>query len=194
MYADGYNNTNRNVVALQLHKKDRYILKDLNSLLQPKKPLQFIKREGIYKKFAHDAYRLVISNKHISQKLVEHGCMNKKTFKIRFPNFLKDGVVNHFIRGYFDGDGSICYKPKGKSLFSIIGNEFFIKSIQSILAEKCNLKMTKLEIDKENNNIFTVRYCGGQQIKRIRDYLYSEATIFLKRKFNRFEKINNEYS
>ena len=39
-------------------------------------------------------------------KLFELGCFNNKTQKIRLPN-LESNLMNHFVRGYFDGDGSI---------------------------------------------------------------------------------------
>src|SRR5690606_34041342 len=42
LYADGYNNTDRNSVALSLKEDDKEILEILNNLLQPNKPLQYV--------------------------------------------------------------------------------------------------------------------------------------------------------
>ena len=42
LYADGYNNTDRNSVNLSLKEDDKEILEKLNNLLQPNKPLQFV--------------------------------------------------------------------------------------------------------------------------------------------------------
>lgn len=39
--------------------------------------------------------------------LEKWGCIENKTFKLKFPEFLSEELVPHFIRGYFDGDGSV---------------------------------------------------------------------------------------
>src|SRR5690606_4239788 len=77
LYADGYNNTDRSSVALSLKEDDKEILEKLNNLLQPNKPLG-------HKKSGQTA--LLISNKHISQRLVELGCHRAKTYTLVFPS------------------------------------------------------------------------------------------------------------
>ena len=42
LYADGYNNTDRNSVALSLNEDDKEILEKFNNLLQSNKPLQYV--------------------------------------------------------------------------------------------------------------------------------------------------------
>ena len=42
LYADGYNNTDRNSVNLSLKETDKDILIRLNNLIQPDKPLQYV--------------------------------------------------------------------------------------------------------------------------------------------------------
>ena len=52
------------------------------------------------------------------KKLFELGCLNNKTQKIRLPN-LSNELMPHFIRGYFDGDGSIYKIKKRPNSFSV---------------------------------------------------------------------------
>lgn len=181
LYADGYNNVNKTCVVLQLQEKDKEIIVALQQRLQPNKPLQYIKREH-HKKKASNAWRISISNKHISEQLEHYGCGNKKSFRLRMPN-LRDDLIRHFVRGYFDGDGSITFREGGSSLFSIIGNIEFIQELQKILIKNCNVKQTKLDVYKKTGGrIASVRYCGHQQLIRIRDFMYCGAKIFLTRK------------
>ena len=43
--------------------------------------------------------------------LIKQGCVPRKSLILTFPNTnqVPENLINHFIRGYFDGDGSISY-------------------------------------------------------------------------------------
>ena len=43
--------------------------------------------------------------------LIKQGCVPNKSLILTFPNKhqVPKNLINHFIRGYFDGDGSISY-------------------------------------------------------------------------------------
>ena len=43
--------------------------------------------------------------------LIKQGCVPNKSLILTFPNKhqVPENLINHFIRGYFDGDGSINY-------------------------------------------------------------------------------------
>jgi intein-encoded DNA endonuclease-like protein len=49
--------------------------------------------------------------------LEKWGCVENKTFKLNFPDFISEELIPHFIRGYFDGDGSVfLHKQKVNNL------------------------------------------------------------------------------
>lgn len=184
LYADGYNNADRGSIALTLVENDKEILVKLNNLLQPTKPLQYIKLKN-----RNNVYRLNIDNKYISQKLSELGCVQAKTFKIIFPEWLDEKLYPHFIRGYFDGDGCIT---NGKNpAFSIVGTEQFLIEIQNILIRELGLNKTKFQKrHKERKNNITSLICAGRNnCQKIYNYLYENSRIFLERKQKKF--LNN---
>jgi hypothetical protein len=76
------------------------------------------------RKYESDCSTFSIYNTKIVSDLYKHGCVNNKTFKIKLPK-LREDLIRHFIRGYFDGDGCISL-PNIK----ILGNEDFISSLQ----------------------------------------------------------------
>lgn len=52
LYADGYNDTDRNSVSLGLKETDREVLDKITALMQPTKPLQYINTQNNgFKKF-----------------------------------------------------------------------------------------------------------------------------------------------
>jgi hypothetical protein len=191
LFADGNNHISKSVVSLRLQEKDKAILEQLSSLIYlDKKELGYIKPRTLCngKYTSASIYRLNICNKHISHQLNNLGCVANKTFTLKFPDEsqVPKHLVHHFIRGYFDGDGSITvintpHSVKGQ--FTLAGNENFLLKIQNILIENCNLSKTKL---RNPGNISVLVYSGRYQLQRIRDYLYKDATIYLDRKFLKF--------
>ena len=186
LYADGYNNTDRNSVNLSLKEDDKEILEILNNLLQPNKPLQYVE---IKTTNSSNQYRLVIANKHISQKLVELGCGKAKTHNLKFPTEeqVPSHLIRHFIRGYFDGDGSVSGDKQKQ--FCLVGTIDFLLPLQQILIEELGFSETKLEQRHKDrdNNIRSLRYCGINQCITFRDWLYKDATIYLERKKKIFD-------
>lgn len=187
IFADGYVNEKNNYVEITIHKKDKEILDNLKIYLYPDgRPLKIIKNNYI---------RLVINSKIIVTDLVKYGCMQAKTYKIKFPKINRK-YYSHFIRGYFDGDGCVTIND-GTLFLSIIGTIDFLDSIKSILMEKCNVNNTKYDDRHPNkkNNIRALRYGGNVLINRIYHYVYDNSTISLERKKNKFLVIlkNKDY-
>lgn len=125
------------------------------------------------------------------------GCIQAKTFVVQFPSFLQDEWLKRaFIRGVFDGDGSIGlyrhYTGSPKYVFSITGNYSFLLDIQQTLIQFCNVKKNKISLNNRegrSNQIGSLVYTGGEQCKRIRDWLYKDATIFYHEKWILFLKL-----
>lgn len=188
LYADGYNDTSRNSVNLTLRESDKGILEDITKLVQPYKPLQYIRKSS---KERSNSYRLVIANKHISNKINELGCTKAKTFTTTFPTEkqVPFKLQRHFIRGYFDGDGSIS---KGKQIeMSMTGTEEILISIQGIMMQELGFKKTKFDkrYKEKDDNIYTLRYSGRIQCIRFRDWIYKDASLYINRKLEIFNKL-----
>ena len=190
LYADGWNQTDRNVVGIGLKESDKEILDKITSLIQPTKPLGYYKKNKLKKGFenSQNEYRLVIANKHISERLVELGCGKAKTHNLTFPTEeqVPSCLIRHFVRGYFDGDGSVSGDKQKQ--FCLVGTIDFLLPLQQILIEELGFSETKLEQRHKDrdNNIRSLRYCGVNQCIKFRDWLYEDSTIYLKRKFDIF--------
>ncbi len=190
LYADGWNQTERNVIGIGLKESDKEILDKITNLMQPTKPLGYYKKNKLKKGFenSQNEYRLVIANKHISERLVELGCGKAKTHNLVFPTEeqVPKHLQRHFVRGYFDGDGSVSGDKQKQ--FNLVGTINFLLPLQQILIEELGFSKTKLDQrhKERDNEIRSLRYCGINQCITFRDWLYKDATIYLERKYDIF--------
>lgn len=139
----------------------------------------------------HSCY-IDVNCKEFCLALNDLGITPKKslTLKINFDLIPKE-LKHHFIRGYFDGDGSInSYKRENKNYLewelSFISSEKFLNQILG-------------ELDKKRNfyscgNNFRISFKAKEDIKDILKYLYENATIYMDRKLEKvkeFEALND---
>lgn len=209
LYADGYNSsktqyessTKGKSVELDLQDSDEHILKEFL------KDVPF----GKIKKYNDYSYRLIFNSKKFSEDLDKLGCTRNKTSSIEFPNnsILEEQYINHFIRGYFDGDGCVWEGKRRKMKvndstvqkghririvhnvkFTITGNISLISSIQNILINSLDFKKTKLNTAKSKKYV-TLEYSGRGQMKAFYNYIYNDSSVFINRKKEKFDKILN---
>ena len=188
LFADGYINEKINMVDLTIHHKDKEILDKFVLCVYPEgRPLKTIRVSYL---------RLVINSSTIINDLVKYGCVQAKTFILKFP-VISEKFQRDFIRGYFDGDGSICVGKDGTLNLSIVGTIDFLDGMKRILKEKCSLNDTMYDDrhPERQNNIRALRFGGNILINRIYHYMYDNSTIYLMRKRKIFLSIleNKDY-
>ena len=184
IYADGCNYTPSNTITLYFQEQDKHILEDIKILLQYNAPLKELKPK---KESYHTAFVLTIHSKKMSGDLEKLGVIQNKTFKTSFPDISKE-FYNHFIRGYFDGDGCVLVR-RGMERISFVGTDAIINTIQDIFLEQLNLYKTVTYKRNKEKNISTCYYKGKNSCKKIREYLYNESTIHFQRKYLKMHSI-----
>lgn len=170
--------------------------KDKTHLEKLKENLEFtgeIKERVIKKKYPTS--RLQVHGKEFVMNLVDKGCTPNKTMNVTIPN-LPTELIKHFIRGYFDGDGSITiyddgYKDK-LSISLCCGNEEFLNEVQSIIIKELNLTEVKIYSDKRSN--LKEYRKARQDAFKILTWLYKDATVYLDRKYEMYNKSCRLYS
>lgn len=182
LYADGYVSEEFNKVRLSLIESDREILDKLSKFIYKDRPLLFLKKANISNM---NQFSLDVSSKKIVCDLVKHGCVQCKTFKIRLPR-LDNKLLCHFIRGYFDGDGHIKTNEgyRKKAQFSITSNIKFCEDLQNLFFTMGI--SSKIYPNKKNAAIASIMISNLSNILLVREYIYSNATIFMQRKRDKF--------
>jgi intein/homing endonuclease len=187
MMADGCI-TGKNTISIILDKKDESHLLKIRNLLSSSNPIKHFKSRFSEKHRFTDKVKLSIESDILFLSLEENGCTKRKTNTLKFPK-LRSDLENHFIRGYFDGDGSVYKTGKNTLGFSFLGTLEFISEIHK------RMSFSKAKIQKEKRsakNVYYVNYGGHNCAKLFYDYLYNNATIFLERKKIIFDKYFNE--
>jgi len=182
MYSDG--SVGEKDKSLTLSLTDEGLVKAFKRALESEHNISVSRRSKRNPNWK-DSFTLKICNKRLYNALVKHGCIPNKTYSLKLPDLPED-LYRHFIRGIFDGDGSVWGKePKG--YFSITGYLPFMDKIQDILVENAGVSKTKLAQRKPDFG--DIRYGGKSNMKNLYNYLYSGATCFLKRKHDKFKEL-----
>lgn len=119
------------------------------------------------------------SSDQMCDDLTKYGCGPRKSLILRFPDNIPQETLPHFIRGYFDGDGSASISA-GRLFVGFAGTEHFLNEIKRILGIENKLFL--------KNKIRQLTFSDQKKCKEFYHYLYDNATIFLKRKKDVFEK------
>ena len=123
----------------------------------------------------------------LTKDLFDKGCVTNKTFIIKFPFWLDKTLVRHFIRGYFDGDGSINKVKNRDNSFvvRIAGNDEFISNLHDVIRE---YGIIPSNIHK-SGKISILHISRINEIKKLRCFLYDNISVSLDRKKIIFDKI-----
>ena len=192
LYSDGNNYPPQNHVSLSLQEKDRDIIYKINKELDSTYPIRF--RNLNNKNSNHqNAYVLCITSKYISLKLNQLGVVQNKSLILKFPDFISDELMPHFLRGYIDGDGCIF---NGRSSFiTIASTKEFCEYIQSYIMKKFGFKTSIHNTGNKNSNTKILVMCTLKNVKYFLDWIYKDAELYIDRKYQKYlaicEKLNN---
>ncbi len=141
-------------------------------------------------------YLLRIGSHKIYDDLTKLGLYPNKSLTMQLPDIPKKHI-QHFVRGYFDGDGHVSI-TKNRDKFSklivvfISGSSDFLKALAELLCYELDLKINK--IYKGWHNSYRLAYSTNDSVK-IFKYLYSDSkNVFLSRKYTIFKKFFLEYN
>lgn len=198
LYADGSNFTPKQTISISLEENDKHILDKIKDELKYERALEYLdysqKHDFGYN--YHNQYRLSIFSKHMSEELKKKGVVKNKSLILTFPTFIDKKLMKFFVLGYFDGDGSFCphYTKDGKfqPLITFTSTQIFCEGLQKYLREELNIPCGNIYDASCHNGITKVlSFSGTQQVKTFLDWLYTDATMYLKRKY---EKYKNNYN
>lgn len=171
IYADGY-------VSKESNFELSLSIKDLDHLEEFKKFLEYEGKIYIDTKVAR--CRLQFQDVQIVKDLKSIGCVNNKSLVLKFPQIQKS-LENHFIRGYFDGDGYVS-DPKRSIQISVVGTQEFLSSIHDVIGLKKD--SIKHRNPRHSEEVFT-NMLSGESARIFCRYIYQDSKIHIDRKWER---------
>jgi len=181
IYADGYI-SNETEFAIHLKQEDEKHLEKLNKALRGNMQVkEFIKHLNVTDK-DYKMCSLRVYSKKIVQDLKNKGVTRNKSLSIEFPK-LRKPLIRHFIRGFFDGDGSI-YLHKEKNHIRCkftCASKIFVSELNNILN---SLKIrTYIINESKTNKSKQLGITGKDSTKIFLEYIYDNSEIYLDRKY-----------
>lgn len=174
IFADGNIDSKRKSLRVCLADKDISVL-------------EFIKKEL---KFKHEIYRrkglfdprtgntnqpqvmLCIGSIVIANRLMELGVNPRKTYNDDpFPN-VPDEMFPHFVRGYLDGDGSICVTATDTCFINFVGSSKFIVGLYNNFVRLVGVRPMGISNKKGNTKQSEIAWSSPNDLLLFRDFIY----------------------
>lgn len=177
--ADGCVQQDKKSLVIKLSQKDKVHLQKINNELGFNRPV----RDHNYG-YTGDSVLNISSRKICSDLLDKFNITPNKSKNYKFPPYVENHQLkNHFMRGYFDGDGSfyINKQRNEKVCFGLRGTQQFLTIYRDILQKECGFPYRDYCIPI-SDGCGMLSYGGNRNIIKISNFLYSNGTLFLDRK------------
>ena len=188
--ADGNVAKKENAISIQLHEKDAEILEKIKELTDSSRPLDFYKTSQ-----GRDSVKFQVWSAEWKRDLAVYNIVPNKSLILKPPTFLDEKYYKDYIRGYFDGDGSIWTRKDhlNQCYWDIVGaSKEMIVWIREVLANQFGIVNNKILTDHLDTGVimYKITYVGKAKLQQIYDALYSDRNcLSLKRKREKIETI-----
>lgn len=186
--ADGCVKSDRNTLEIGLAKKDKGHLE------------KFYDAIGLHrdvKTYGNASYAVVSGKQIIEDLRMRYGIIPRKSLVAQYPYDLPDSMRNHFIRGVFDGDGSIA-SNKNSIVINFTGSIWVLHGIMVTLHDAANIRV-KNDTEMPSGQLYSpsvgIAAYSGNNAKLALEWMYSESTsaIRLDRKYERWKNYKEEH-
>lgn len=206
--ADGSINKNR--FCISLSTDDIEIVKMFRDNISPYKKIYLTKKRLNKRtgKTTNQMCKFSVSSQQICADLEKYGIGERKTYTNSTDfSYIPDGLLHHFLRGYFDGDGCVCKTIATKKYLVKSGEvketkvenfNFNITSYKKEHLEKLISIIKKLygitpNLIKTKRGEFLLEINKKDDFFKMRGILYNGANFFLKRKKQKYDSITTTY-
>ena len=177
-------------ISLEIHEKDKHILDVLKEELQTNNSVSLSCK-------GRTTYTLRVHSNLMARDLAKYGIVPHKTGIEQIPvSLLKEEFIQHFIRGFFDGDGWFSISYYGNCPKMAIGfakNITMLTDIRNYLHKKLGVTLVKVheynDLTKGYLGYGMLMFTKRQNVLDIGNFMYKNATIFLDRKYEVYKRM-----
>jgi hypothetical protein len=186
-FADGCMRSTKKtkIFSISQHKKDKYLLEAILKEMDSDYPLS---------QNVDCCCCFTVCSEEIYNDIIKLGGKERKSLDVKFPHVPKK-YLSDFVRGLWDGDGSIYYHTQSKSYASTYtsGSKDFIVGLYLALQKDIpNLRggLYNGKLYNESRRDYCLHFSTNDTI-RLKKFMYQEpmeGKLMLKRKYNLFLK------
>ena len=182
--SDGSVSKRENEIKLSFSSVDRDFLVSLREKIGGRPIKDYTTQKGF------EVSSWSFTSQHIKEKLSEYNIIPAKTFTFKFPTKLSKKYWKDFIRGYFDGDGSISTAGSYSIRFQICSaTKDVLEKTVDFFEENGVPRTSILEQTKNRKSpLYYIQY-SSVPTRMIYNILYYENCLCLSRKKQKFEEI-----
>jgi len=172
---------------LSVSQKETELLEKLKVLMESDAILDHSARREYENTVSGEIYQLRFCSKPLYDDLLKLGLTPNKSLTMKFP-FMPIGLRRHFIRGCWDGDGSVYIDKQSSRVRAsfVCGSLKFIEMLVFELS-KAGLKDSKIHLRDGRNPSYSIRYTGAE-CEKLYCFLYYKVApkLYLSRKHDVF--------
>lgn len=178
-------------VGIKLQAGDGEHLKKFNKSLHGNVPVTYFddwetlpqKTEPTLSKQA----QIRLYSEEMFHDLGQYGVIPHKSLIKEFPDNIPEDLMSHYIRGYYDGNG---YISSSRNKYIHCGfSTGSLKFAQGLVAylEKKDIRLSVYP--SKTSHCFKISIKGMANVNNFLNYIYSDSTIYLDRKFQKKNKL-----
>lgn len=175
--------------TLHLASDDKDIIEKIKTQMDYEGPVHEKRRDN-----GKVSYSLRICDQTIFSDLQKLGITERKSLTIK-PPVLDKMLISHFVRGYFDGDGSVFSLHNPKYPCHNLGVRFYTASskmakylyvvLRNLLGSSYRGKVRSYLAHQKTN--FYMLSLGSRPSKKLFEYMYKDSnSLYINRKYNKF--------
>lgn len=183
--SDGTVDKKNNRIKIGLSSIDKKFLMEIKEELKYEGDiLDYITSNGF------SVSELTFTSRQIKNDLARYNIVPNKTFTFKFPKNLNKKYWIDFIRGYFDGDGSVSTAGENAIKWQICSaTKDVLETIVDFFYEEYHIKKVSiLEQSRKNNTLYYFQY-STNATKEIFSILYKKNSLKLPRKYLKFKEL-----
>jgi hypothetical protein len=183
---DGKKRNRGNSIHLKLSTMDEAHLIKFRDVVCPNSVLKYSTSVVTTRKGnISTSYNVILNlySNHIVSQIIDKGVGPRKTFTVGKPN-IEEKYIRHYLRGLFDGDGTVRIDGTTKMTYSIA-------SASEKMYEFLYDHLKSLDIDMRRYGINCV-IARKEDTMRFHDYIYKDATVWLERKRDKLNDLFDE--
>jgi hypothetical protein len=196
--ADGSVNKKLTDWGIELQYRDTHILEEIKREIGFSGDIKYstkLSKRGEPKKYS----RLRVCNKKLVEKLINCGVGPRKTYNFSLPSCINKNNLNHFMRGFFDGDGCLSLKETDgirgpKYSITIVCEKGFCHELKLLLDNTLNINC-RISNPKKSKVVKLLHIESISSIEKFLEWIYKNAELKLERKYelyNRFKKMRTD--
>lgn len=196
--ADGWisknDKNNAGVTGIELQYRDINHLKKFNKSIRGN--YQITDRWRIcsispYPDKKHHTCVIRIFSLTMYNSLVEKGFTKDKSYDCCIPPLRQD-IIRHYLRGYFDGDGCLCFTNKSFHINFTTASKLLSDDVASVLKSNNFNVNENIYVNSFGTTMYKIDIYRTQDKINFLDWIYKDCNIYLDRKYKKYLKVKNK--